>query len=126
MRLFNKKINKPTGVRDLSVKTLNISVSLDDVVTKEITGVKIYPINLNPKFLAQASSKEDSEVTVIVKGSKSVIDSLDLTTLRAEVDLSRYTTEGEVEVEVVAVGGDLRLSYESKTKKVKIKIIKSN
>ncbi len=123
---FNKNINKPSGVRDLSVKTLNISVSLDDVVTKEITGVKIYPINLNPKFLAQASSKEDSEVTVIVKGSKSVIDSLDLTTLRAEVDLSRYTTEGEVEVEVVAVGGDLRLSYESKTKKVKIKIIKSN
>lgn len=123
---FNKNLTKPSGVRDLSVKTLNISVTLDDVVTKEISGVKIYPINLDPKFSPQASSAADSEVTIIVKGSKSVIESLDLTTLRAEVDLSGYNTEGEVEAEVIAVGGDIRLTYESKTKKVKIKITKSN
>lgn len=122
---FNINLTKPSGVRELSEKTLNVKVTLDDVVTREITGVKISPINLDSKYTVQASSQEDSEVTVVVKGSKSVIDSLDSNSIKATVDLSGYS-EGEVEVEVKVTGDDLKVTYESKTKKVKVRITKSN
>ncbi len=118
---FNVNIVKPAGVRAISNKTASIEVTLDDVITKEFTDRQITMLNLNSDYNAYAISKENSIVTVIVKGSSDVVNNLDPNTITATVDLSGYTP-GEYEVDVKVTGSDLRLNYESKTKKVKIKI----
>lgn len=120
-KTFNVNIAKPSGIRAISTRTLTVKVSLDEESTREITGVGISTINLNPNYKAQAVSKEDSLVTVIVKGSSNVVDNLDPNTIQATVDLSGYTP-GDYDVDVVVTGDDLKLTYESKTKKVKIRI----
>ena len=119
---YNINLKKPSGVRDISSKTINIKVELDDVVTKEIPNVNVSPVNLGSGLKVQAASLEDSQVTVIVKGSSGVISSLDPSTITAAVDLSGYSA-GEHEVEVKVSGSDVRLTYESKVKKVKVLIL---
>lgn len=121
-KTFNVNIDKPSGVRAISSKTVSIKVTLDDVITKEFTNMGISVENLNSNFKAYAINKEDREVTVVVKGSSDVVNNLDSKTIKVTVDLSSYTTPGEYDVDVKVTGDDLKLSYESKTKKVKIKI----
>lgn len=121
-KTFNVNIDKPSGVRSISSKTVSIKVTLDDVIIKEFTNMGISVENLNSNFKAYAINKEDREVTVVVKGSSNVVNNLDSKTIKVTVDLSSYTTPGEYDVDVKVTGDDLKLSYESKTKKVKIKI----
>ena len=66
-------------------------------------------------------NKEDSSVTVVVKGSQDIVDSIKEENLKAYIDLKGLTV-GEHEVDVKVSGDDLKLSYTSKTKKVKVKI----
>lgn len=117
---YNVNLKKPNGVREMSVKTVLVKLSLDDVATKEFTDIHITPINLPSGYKAQAETQADGIVTVIVKGSQSAIDALDVSTIRATVNLENMTKSGEVDVQVT--GGDLKLTYESKTKRVKIRI----
>lgn len=118
---YNVNLKKPSGVRDISSKTVNIKVVLDDVVTKEFAGVNVSPINLREGLKVQAVTEADSQVTVIVKGSSQVIETLDTSSIVASIDLSGYEI-GEYDVEVKVSGSDVRLTYESKIKKVKIRI----
>lgn len=118
---YNLNIAKPAGIRDMSAKTINIKVTIDDSTTKEFTEITITPTNLDPKYKVQASSEEDSQVTIIVKGSAEVLNGIDKANLKATVDLSGLG-EGEYEVDVNVTGTDVKATYESKTKKVKVKI----
>jgi len=118
---YNLNIAKPAGIRDMSAKTINIKVTIDDSTTKEFTEITITPTNLDPKYKVQASSEEDSQVTIIVKGSAEVLNGIDKASLKATVDLSGLG-EGEYEVDVNVTGTDVKATYESKTKKVKVKI----
>lgn len=119
---FNINLKKPSGVRDISSKTINVKVTLDDVVTKEITGVKVSPINLDSNLKVQADTESDSQVTVVVKGSKDVIEALDTSTITATIDLRGYEV-GVYDVDVIVTGTDVKLTYESKVKKVKVRIL---
>ena len=121
-KTFNINIVKPSGIRAVSSKTISVKVALDDVITKEFPNRGISTINLNSNYKAYAISEEDRTVTVIVRGSSEVVNNLDPNTIQVTIDLSNYTTPGEYDVEVNASGNDLKLSYESKTKKVRIKI----
>lgn len=117
---YNINLTKPSGVRELSAKTIHVSVKLDDVVTREIKGVSITPTGIDTnKYTVQAADKESGSVTVVVKGSKEVVDAINSNTVKATVDLSGYDV-GEHEVVVEVSGEDLKASYESKTKKVKV------
>ena len=120
-KTFKVNIEKPAGVRNISSKTVTVKVSMDEVITKDFTDRNISIVNLNSNYKAYAVSKEDSSVTVVVKGSSDVVNELDPDTIQATVDLTGYGP-GEYEVEVKVTGNDLKLTYESKTKKVKIKI----
>ncbi len=119
---YNLNIPKPSGVRDMSVKTINIKLTVSDVTTKEFTEVQIKSINYDSsKYRVQAASEADSSVTVIVKGSADVLEQIQKEDIYATIDLSGYE-EGEYEVEVKVTGKDLKATYESKTKTVKIRI----
>lgn len=122
-KTYNVNIEKPSGIREISSKTVTVEVILDDVITKEFGGIQISYINLDSNYKAYATSQEDSVVTVIVKGSSGVVNKLDPNTIKATVDLKGYAPNNQAyEIDVVVTGDDLKLNYESKTKKVKIKI----
>ena len=120
-KTFNVNIPKPAGVRTISNRTMSIKVTLDDQTTREVNDVRISTTNLDDKYKVQAVSEKDSAVTVIVKGSSDAVKDLDVNTIKATVDLDGYKP-GEYEVEVKVTGDDLKLTYESKTKKIKVKI----
>ncbi len=119
---FNVNLEKPTGVRDMSEKSVTVKLKVGEQAQKEVTNVQVHTINLANGLKVTAGSASDSVVSVIVKGSKEVLDEIDASKIVANVDLSKYTTPGEYEVDVTVTGEDLRVSYESKTKKIKVRI----
>lgn len=118
---YKVTLKKPTGITDISTKTLTVSVSVDNSVSKEFADISIATENLDDKYKVQALSEADSRVVVVAKGSESVISLLDSTGINAYIDLEGYGV-GEHEVPVKVKGTDLRVKYSSKTKKVKVRI----
>lgn len=120
---YKLEIPKPVGVKSMSVNNITVKVTLDSVTDRDINQVAIETRNLGSDYKVSALSSEDSFVTVNVKGVASVINSITADNISAYIDLSGYT-EGEYEVDVNVEGTDVRVQYLTKTKKVKIKIVK--
>ena len=120
-KTFNITLPKPGGITELSTKTISVKVEIDDSVTKEFANIPIETENLNNNYVVQALNKEDSSVTVVVKGSKDTVESISANNIKAYIDLDKYGV-GEHEVEVKVKGDDLKLTYTSKIKKVKVRI----
>ena len=121
---YKLEINKPSGVRNMSISTVNVDVTLDASADREVDNVGLIWRNLDLSiYKVQASSANDTNVTIILKGVASVINDIQPSDVTAYLDLSGYS-EGEYEVEVQVEGNDTRVEYVAKTKKVKVKIIK--
>lgn len=119
---FNVNLEKPQGVRDLNVKTAVVKVTVDNVTdSKTVNNVYIETKNLGSNYKVQALSKEDSKISVVVKGTKKVLDALDESSISAYIDLEGKSA-GEYEAEVIVSGTDLRATYTSKVTKVKVRI----
>lgn len=123
-KTFNVNITKPTGVREIGLKTLSVKVELTAVKQVEVENVQVLYANLDPSLIVQAADEFSSHITVLVKGSEKAIMDLDISKITATIDLSSYTTPGEYEVEIQVKGEDVKLSYTAKTTKVKINIYK--
>ena len=119
---YNVKIKKPDGVNELSVSKTKVTITLGNEESKEINDVYIETINLDSNYKVVAVGENSNKTTVIVKGTKEVIDSIDSSSLKATIDLSDYIKEGEYEVPVVVEGTDSKATYTSKVSKVKIRI----
>ena len=122
-KTYTVNLIKPSGVRAISATTVNVKVTLDEVVTKEITGVNVNTTNLGAGLKVQALKASDSIITVIVKGSPSVVNSVQASSIRGYIDLDSLGV-GEHEVEVKVDGDDTRLQYTPRVKKIKVKITK--
>ena len=120
---YTVNLKRPSGIRAMSLDEITITMTVDDIVTKEITGIKINPINLASGLKVQALSKEDSSITVVLKGSSSVIKNIDSSSINAYIDLSDLSV-GEHEVNINVKGTDNRVTYQSKIKAIKVKISK--
>ena len=118
---YKVTIKKPAGITDLSSKTVTVNVKLDTSISKEFANISILTDGLDPKYKVQALSEADRAVTVVVKGSEEIVNSVDASSIHPYIDLSKYGV-GEHEVDVKVTGDDLKLTYTSKTKKVKVRI----
>lgn len=119
---FKLEIPKPVGIKSLSSNNITISMSLGDSVDKEVEGVKIEYRNLNEDiYSVRGTSVEDTEVTVLLKGVESVLDQLTADNISAIVDL-KGLGEGTHEVDVKVEGTDPKVTYTSKTLKVRLTI----
>lgn len=119
---FKLEIPKPVGVKSLSASNITINLALDEATDKEVEGVKIEYRNLNEDIYAvRGSSVGDTEVTVLLKGVKSVLEQISVENISALVDL-RGLGEGTHEVDVTVEGNDPKVVYTSKTLKVKLTI----
>ena len=121
---YTVNLEKPNGVRDMSEKTVKVTVNISKQEQKEVQDVSVQTINLADGLKVQALGEENSKINVIVKGSKEAIENIDNSKITATVDLSEYTTPGVYEVDVKVTGEDLKLTYESKVNKIKIEIKK--
>ena len=118
---FNVTLKKPKGITELSSKTMTVKVTVANSSSKEIPNVSVVSENLDSNLKVQALTEEDRQVTVVVSGSEDIIKDIQASDITAYIDLKGFTA-GQGEVEVKVRGTDLRLSYASKTKKVKVSI----
>ncbi len=116
---FNINVTKPTGINEISVPALVVKVKLADIKEKTIDDVSIEIRNLKEGLVAQAGSVEETNVSVIVKGSSSNISKITKEDITAYVDLDGLG-EGTHKVEVKATGDDSKLSYTPKTTTITI------
>ena len=117
-------VPKPEGIREVSEKTITVKISIGDEESIEVEDIKIDAINLGPNLKASAVGENSSKTTVIVKGTKEVLENIDSTTMKATVDLTGLG-EGEHTVKVKVVGDEVKASYEAKTQTIKVRISKS-
>lgn len=121
---YNVTINRPKGVKTLSVNKAKVNVvvgDLGDSIT--LDDIYIETKNLGSGLKVQASSKDDSQVSVVVSGTKSVLSNIEASSVSAYVDLNELGV-GTHEVEVKVTGTDVRASYTPKVTKIKVNILK--
>ena len=118
---YTLTIKKPSKIRDISEKTINVKIELDDEASTELPGVRLSYINLNSNYTAQIAEEKMQTITVVLKGVESVITNIDATQIEAYVDLQDLT-EGDHKVKIKVKGNDPRITYESKVTDVIIKI----
>lgn len=116
-------VSKPSGIKEVSTTNIKVNITLGTEVSKEIADVSIETINLDSNYKAVAIGENSSKTTVVAKGTKNVLDAIDASMIKAQVDLEGYG-EGEYEVAVKVTGEDNKVSYTAKTTKIKIKISK--
>ena len=109
-KTYNITINKPNGVRSMSETTATIDIKFGEETQKTIENVSVEWKNLSSDFTVNAKSKDDAVISVIAKGTSSVLDALDPSTIKAYVDLSGYK-EGEHQVTVTVEGDDPRVQF---------------
>jgi len=122
-KVFDVSLNATAGIRELSVKDTKITVTLGEEMTKEIKDIRIETTNLDSNYKAAAIGESSIKTTVIVKGTKEVLDKIDENKIKAIVDLSGYK-EGDHEVTITVTGDDVKATYTPKTTKIKIRISK--
>lgn len=122
-KTYTVVVPKPDGIREVSEKTITVKISLGDEESTEIDDIKIDAINLGPNLKASAVGENSSKTTVIVKGTKEVLDAIDISNIKATVDLSGLG-EGEHNVKVVVAGDEVKASYFAKTTTIKVRITK--
>ena len=120
---FNVSLVAPEGVRELSVNSTKINITLGEEVSKEIKDVRIETTNLDSNYKAAAIGESSIKTSVIIKGTQEVLDAIDDNKIKAIVDLSGYK-EGDHEVEITVTGDDVKATYSPKTTKIKIRISK--
>lgn len=122
-KTYQTSIEKPLGVRSISEKNITIKVQMEKETSKEFENINLELQNLGAGLKAFGKSAEDTQVTVIVKGTSTLLNALTAEDIKAYVDLTDLI-EGEWEVPVKVTGNDLKLSYSSKVAKVKVIISK--
>lgn len=118
---YKLELEKPVGIKSISVNNITVNVDLDSSTSKELTDVTIKYRNLDSIYSVQGVSASDTTVSVTLTGVKSVIDKITSDDVTAYLDLSGLG-EGIHEVDVVVTGDDVKVEYVAKTKKVKVKI----
>lgn len=123
-KTFTVNIKKPNGVRDLSIKTINVNLTVTKENQVEVPDIRIIHENLASGLTVMTMNENDVKTSVIVKGSEESLKDLDSSKIYATIDLADYKSPGEYEVEVKVTGEDVKLRYEPKTTKVKVIINK--
>ena len=119
-------IPKPTGVRSMSLNTIKVKINVTDVATKSnVYSVNITGINVPDGMVAQPIDEDNGVIEVEVKGSQSVIDSIQASDITAYVDL-KGLAEGQHELNVKVKGTNPLATYVAKKTKVKINLTKTS
>ena len=120
---YKVELEKPVGIKSLSINNITVSVTLGEVANRKIEGMSIEYKNLGENFAVQGMDESATRVTVTLKGVADVINDIKSEDISCYIDL-KDLDEGEHEVDVQVEGSDNKVTYISMTKKVKIKIVR--
>ena len=120
-KTYSINLTKPSGIREISEKTITVNLKVDSITSKDVEGVPVDARGLANGLNVQAIGQENRTVTVIVNGSSEVIEKIDPSTIRAYIDLTGLDV-GEHSVLVNVEGDDTTLSYTSRVKEIKVRI----
>lgn len=118
---YKVTLTKPNGIRYMSETTATVNITVGAEATREIVLQSIDHINLSSSYVAQLVNKDDTTCTVVLKGVSSTIDNIDISSIKAYVDLSGYNP-GTHDVPVVVTGQDLTVTYIPKVQSIKVRI----
>lgn len=124
-KTYSVTLTKPGGVRHMTETTTNVSITLDKEDTREFTGIQVESINVGSNYRVGAASVEGREITVVAKGVSSVLDAIDPSQIRAQVDLSGYGP-GTHDVQVIVTIDDSRVTLTPKVSSVKVRVVDNN
>ncbi len=122
-KTYSINLTKPTGVREISEKTINVKVEIGDIVSRDIENVPINADNVPDGYSVQVIGEQNRTATIIVNGSKEAVDSIEPATIYAYVDLKGLGA-GEHSVEVKARGDNSTVTYSPRVKEIKVRITK--
>lgn len=122
-KTYSINLVKPTGVREISEKTISVKVEVGDIVSRDIENVPINADNVPDGYSVQVIGEQNRTATVIVNGSKEAVESVEPATIYAYIDLKGYEA-GEHTVEVKARGDNATLTYSPRVKEIKVKVTK--
>ena len=123
-KTYSINLTKPTGIREISVKTLTVELKVGDIISREIPSIPINAVNLLDGYSVQVVGESNRTVNVIVNGSETAVNSVEATCLNAYVDLSNLV-EGEHSVQVQVKGNDTTVTYTPRVKEIKVVISKA-
>ena len=118
---YKVTLTRPNGIRYMSETTATVNITVGAEATKEIVLQSIDHVNLGSAYSAQLVNKEDTTCTVVLKGVASTIENIDVSSIKAYVDLSGYSP-GTHDVPVVVTGQDLTVAYIPKVQTIKVRI----
>ena len=72
-RNYTINLTKPVGIREISAKTITVTLTIDNIATKTIQNIPIDTVNLASGLKVQAIGEENRSVEVIINGSSSII-----------------------------------------------------
>lgn len=113
----------PTGIRTMSSTTTQVSIKVGSESQRTIEKVPIKIENLSGELNALAVNQENQLIDVYVKGTESVIQSINAEDIRVYVDLSGLG-QGTHKVTVQVSSSDTRVTLTPKTTEVEIKLNK--
>lgn len=124
-KTYSVNLVKPTGIREISEKTISIRIEVGDIVSRDIENIPINADNIPDGYNVQVIGEEYRKATVIVNGSKEIVDSIEPASIYAYIDLKGLQA-GEHIVEVKARGDNTTVTYSPRVKEIKVRITKSN
>lgn len=117
---FKVELEKPTGVKYMSMNSVTIDVNLsNDISNVDITDVGISHTNLGSGY--GVTPIDIDSVTVKVKGVSDVVKNITAEDINASVNLSGLGI-GTHEVTIIVTGNDPRVEYLSSVLKMKVRI----
>lgn len=118
---YKVELQKPVGVRTMSINNINVTINVDTVATKDIEGVTINGINLSEGLQTKPVAGEKYTITVTVHGVQSVIENITQNDVIAYLDLSGLGV-GVHNVEIKIEQSDVKVKYVPKKETVSIEI----
>lgn len=120
-RDYNVNLKNPSGVRDISVKTITVKLTIGEAATQEFEDITVSFDNLGSNFTVFSASEKDNKVTVVVNGTKELLENLERSTIIAKVNLNGLGV-GTHDINVDVSGSDVRLQYKPKVRTVQVVI----
>ncbi len=117
---FKVDLQKPTGVKYMSVNNVTIDVKLSsDISNINIENVGISQINLGSNY--GVTPVDIDSVTVKLKGVTDIVNGITASDINVYVDLKGLGV-GTHEVSIIVTGNDYRVEYLPSVLKMKVKI----
>lgn len=105
-------ISLPSGIQVADLERVTISLKLEEKVEQRVENARVFFENNIHNYTVNMVNEEDEFMDVILKGSQTMIDSLDLSQVRVFIDM-RQIQPGQQEVNVLVNGPSEFVEYET-------------